>query len=101
MTEYTSDCTPSKFRKLKLIFSISYFSGLEEDMTMIRTIGNMYSTHNVQFRLAHLVNEYYRSGDHRNKSSDYKGGRPHSAPSSGQEKDGKLLKGLDTFFFTE
>ncbi|CAA84338.2 K Homology domain-containing protein [Caenorhabditis elegans] len=69
--------------------------GLEEDMTMIRTIGNMYSTHNVQFRLAHLVNEYYRSGDHRNKSSDYKGGRPHSAPSSGQEKDGSALEKMD------
>lgn len=59
--------------------------GTEEDMTMIRTLGNMYSTHNVQFRLAHLVGEFYRAGEHRQRASENRGGRPQSAPSSAQD----------------
>lgn len=68
-----------------------YEDGYEEDMTMIRTVGNMYSTHNVQFRLAHLVNEYYHSQEHRQSRSEHKSNRPQSAPSAGG-KDGSALK---------
>ncbi|EGT52259.1 hypothetical protein CAEBREN_15214 [Caenorhabditis brenneri] len=68
-----------------------YEDGYEEDMTMIRTVGNMYSTHNVQFRLAHLVNDYYHSQEHRQNRSEHKSGRPQSAPSTGG-KDGSALK---------
>ncbi|CAI2347466.1 unnamed protein product [Caenorhabditis sp. 36 PRJEB53466] len=41
--------------------------GFEEEVTMIRVVGNMHATHNVQFRLAHLVAEYYRTGEHRER----------------------------------
>uniref|UniRef100_A0A8R1HM97 K Homology domain-containing protein n=1 Tax=Caenorhabditis japonica TaxID=281687 RepID=A0A8R1HM97_CAEJA len=44
--------------------------GLEEEMTMIRSVGNLHNTHNVQFRLAHLIGEYYRSGEHRQKQAE-------------------------------
>lgn len=67
--------------------------GIDEEVTMIRTFGNMYSTHNVQFRLAHLVGEYYRSGEHRQRQSDRRAGRPLSAT---QEKDGSGLDKMDS-----
>ena len=63
----------------------NHIPGIDEEVTMIRTFGNMYSTHNVQFRLAHLVGEYYRSGEHRQRQSDRKTARPQSAA---QEKEG-------------
>uniref|UniRef100_A0A1I7T8G8 KH domain-containing protein n=2 Tax=Caenorhabditis tropicalis TaxID=1561998 RepID=A0A1I7T8G8_9PELO len=69
--------------------------GFEEEMTMIRILGNMFSTHNAQFRLAHLVGEYYHSGEHRQNRSNYRGGRPQSAPSAAGRKDGSSLNKMD------
>lgn len=67
--------------------TFTHDDGLVEEMTMIRVTGNMYSTHNVQFRLGHLVSEYYRGGEHLPKSAG-RGARPPSAP-------GKDASGLD------
>ncbi|UMM23365.1 hypothetical protein L5515_004123 [Caenorhabditis briggsae] len=65
--------------------------GFVEEMTLIRITGTMSSTHNVQFRLAHLISEYYRAGETRPKSSEHKGARPQS----GSGKEGAGLDNMD------
>lgn len=71
--------------------TFTHEDGVVEEMTLIRVTGNMYSTHNVQFRLGHLINEFYR-GEQLHKSAG-RSGRPQSAPGkdgSGRDKMDQL-----------